>query len=528
MFFSLKTRIWLTVFSIVVMFTFFTLFYFPAEERKLLLKNYNTELQNLANTVALGVKIALTEQHFEGVETAMQFVKDDRRLQFVSIIEYDTAWSGDRQSFTIKKSIFKTFPENQHPDPNIQTSNSLVIKRGAFTSPMMSGAILLAFTTKDINESEGEIRRTSLVVSSIVLLIGVFLGLLLSRKVSVPVLALRNAANRIGEGDLNQKVEITSRDEIGQLGKAFNNMVNDLLVARKELDKNNQELSATNTRLNNTLYELKSTQVQLIQSEKMASLGELTAGIAHEIQNPLNFVNNFSEVNTELIDEMQFELNAGNNKEAISIASDIKENQDKITHHGKRADAIVKGMLHHSRSTTGQKELTDINALTEEYLRLSYHGLRAKDKNFNANFKTDFDPYLSSEEGKINIISQDIGRVLLNFYNNAFYAVTQKKKKFDQDLNEIITNAKTYSPELIVSTKKLGNKIEIRIRDNGTGISTKVMDKMYQPFFTTKPTGEGTGLGLSLSYDIIKAHGGDISVDTREGEYAEFIIKLPC
>ncbi len=528
MFFSLKTRIWLTVFSIVVMFTFFTLFYFPAQERTLLLKNYNTELQNLANTVALGVRIALTEQHFEGVETAMQFVKDDPRLKFVSIIEYDTVWINNHQSFKIQKSVFKTFPENEHPDPNIQTNSSIIIKRGAFNSPMMSGAILLAFTTKDINESEGKIRRTSLVVSSTVLIIGVFLGLLLARKVSIPVLALRDAANRIGDGDLNQKVKITSNDEIGQLGKAFNNMVDDLLVARKELDKNNQELSETNARLNNTLRELKSTQVQLIQSEKMASLGELTAGIAHEIQNPLNFVNNFSEVNTELIDEMKIELNAGNKDEAISIAESIKENQDKITHHGKRADAIVKGMLHHSRSSTGQKEPTDINALAEEYLRLSYHGLRAKDKAFNSNFKTNFDAYFSTPTGKINIVSQDIGRVFLNLYNNAFYSVMEKRNASLRTSERAATAEQSYEPMVSVSTKKIKERVEIKIKDNGLGISQKVLDKMYQPFFTTKPTGQGTGLGLSLSYDIIKAHGGEIKIETKEGEYAEFIIELPC
>ncbi|MEO6289198.1 MAG: HAMP domain-containing protein [Ginsengibacter sp.] len=486
MVFSLKSRIWLTVFSIVVMFTFFTLFYFPAQERKLLLKNYNTELQNLANTVALGVRIALTEQHFEGVATAMQFVKDDPRLQFVSIIEYDTVWSVDNQSYKIQKKVFKTFPENQHPDPNIETNNTAIIKRGAFNSPMMSGAIVLAFTTKDINESQRKIRRTSLIVSSMVLLIGVLLGLVLARKVSVPVLALRDAANRVGEGDLNQKVKITSSDEIGQLGKAFNTMVDDLLIARKELDKNNQELSTTNARLNNTLRELKSTQVQLIQSEKMASLGELTAGIAHEIQNPLNFVNNFSEVNTELIDEMKLELNEKNYEGVISIAESIKDNQQKITHHGRRADAIVKGMLHHSRKSSGQKELTDINALADEYLRLSYHGLRAKDKSFNANFKITPD----ANVGKIMIISQDIGRVLLNLYNNAFYAVTEKKKKCD------LEGINNYEPTIYVNTQKINNKIEIRIRDNGPGIPKKVLGKMYQPFFTTKPTGQGTGLGL--------------------------------
>jgi signal transduction histidine kinase len=245
----------------------------------------------------------------------------------------------------------------------------------------------------------------------------------------------------------------------------------------------------------------------------MASLGELTAGIAHEIQNPLNFVNNFSDVNSELIAEMEVELQNGNVEEAISIANDIKENEEKINHHGKRADAIVKGMLQHSRKSSGQKEPTDINALADEYLRLSYHGLRAKDKTFNADFKTDFDESI----GKINIIPQDIGRVLLNLFNNAFYAVNEQKK----------SNLISYQPTVFVGTQECDGKIQITVRDNGNGIPQKIVDKIFQPFFTTKPTGEGTGLGLSLSYDIIKVHGGEIKVESKEGEGTDFIIQLP-
>jgi two-component system NtrC family sensor kinase len=244
----------------------------------------------------------------------------------------------------------------------------------------------------------------------------------------------------------------------------------------------------------------------------MASLGELTAGIAHEIQNPLNFVNNFSEVNRELIQEMKNELLSDNKQEAISIANNIDENEEKINHHGKRADAIVKGMLQHSRASTGQKEPTDINALADEYLRLAYHGLRAKDNSFNATMKTDFDKAIE----KINIVPQDIGRVLLNLYTNAFYAMNEKKKR----------KGENFEPVVSVSTKKLNNKVEVRVRDNGSGIPQKVLDKIFQPFFTTKPTGQGTGLGLSLSYDIIKAHGGEIKVETEDGEGAEFIILL--
>ncbi len=259
--------------------------------------------------------------------------------------------------------------------------------------------------------------------------------------------------------------------------------------------------------------DLKTVQRQLIQTEKMASLGELTAGIAHEIQNPLNFVNNFSEVNNELIDELGEEAEKGNLDEVKAIAKDIKENEQKINHHGKRAGDIVKGMLEHSKASTGKKELTDINKLADEYLRLSYHGLRAKDKSFNATMKTEYEEGLE----KINIIPQDIGRVLLNLYNNAFYAVNQQKSQ----------NLISYEPTVSVATKKSGNSVLITVSDNANGIPQKIVDKIFQPFFTTKPTGQGTGLGLSLSYDIIKAHGGEIKVETKEGEGSEFIISLP-
>ena len=263
----------------------------------------------------------------------------------------------------------------------------------------------------------------------------------------------------------------------------------------------------------------------MIQSEKMASLGELTAGIAHEIQNPLNFVNNFSDVNSELIEEMKQEFKAGNNEEGFAIAKEVAENEQKINHHGKRADAIVKGMLQHSRSSTGQKELTDINKLADEYLRLSYYGFRAKDNFFNVSTQTNFDQAIK----EINIIPQDIGRVLLNLFTNAFYAVIEKKKS-----PHPLKGSIEYEPVVTVTTNRLGSPpaggdggIEIRVRDNGNGIPPKLIDKIYQPFFSTKPTGEGTGLGLSLSYEIIKSHGGELKVETKEGEFAEFIIQLP-
>lgn len=274
------------------------------------------------------------------------------------------------------------------------------------------------------------------------------------------------------------------------------------------------ELSNQKEELQHALAELRSTQDQLIQSEKLASLGELTAGIAHEIQNPLNFVNNFSEVSAELIDEMEEELEKGDVKEAMVIATDIKQNLEKIRHHGKRADGVVKGMLQHSRNNSGERQLTDLNILADEYLRLSYHGLRAKDKSFNATMTTHYQENLP----KINIISQDIGRVLLNLFNNAFYAVNQKQKTADA----------AYKPEVTVDTSFTDTFLVIRVKDNGTGIPEEIQEKILQPFFTTKPTGEGTGLGLSLSYDIVvKGHGGKIDVESMEGEGSEVLISLP-
>ena len=309
-----------------------------------------------------------------------------------------------------------------------------------------------------------------------------------------------------------------------------NNKIITAMKAELELQviERTAELTKQKEELETTLHELKSAQAQLVQSEKMASLGELTAGIAHEIQNPLNFVNNFSEVNDELISELVDEVEKGNKEEAKLIADNIKQNLEKINHHGKRADAIVKGMLQHSRKNTGQKEPTDINALCDEYLRLSYHGLRAKDKSFNADFKTDFDESLSADKagtGKINIIPQDIGRALLNLFNNAFYAVNEKKKNLS-DIKDL-TVSERYHPIVSVQTKKINGAIEITVKDNGNGIPQIIIDKIFQPFFTTKPTGQGTGLGLSLTYDIIKAHNGEINVETKEKEGTAFIIHLP-
>ena len=288
-------------------------------------------------------------------------------------------------------------------------------------------------------------------------------------------------------------------------------------MLEQQVKQRTTEITAQKETLEHTLKELRSAQAQLVQSEKMASLGELTAGIAHEIQNPLNFVNNFSEVNKELIEEVKSEKRKDkserNEELERQLLNDIEQNLEKIWHHGKRADDIVKGMLLHSQKSSGQKEPTDINKLADEYVRLAYHGLHAKDKSLGADIKTEFD----SSIGKINVVPQDIGRVILNLLNNAFYAVSEKAK----------LRAASYEPLVIITTKRLAHHVEISVEDNGNGIPQKMLGKIFQPFFTTKPTGQGTGLGLSLAYDIVKAHGGAIKAETKEGEGSEFIVQLP-
>ena len=328
------------------------------------------------------------------------------------------------------------------------------------------------------------------------------------------------------EQQMNDKefsiAKLESQNRISSLTKNFAIGIAGLLllIAASIFNRFNSKKKA-NELLEKTLTDLKSTQSQLIHSEKMASLGELTAGIAHEIQNPLNFVNNFSDLNTELIDELDQEVKKGNLEEIAALTIDIKKNEQKINTHGKRADAIVKGMLQHSRTNSGTRVPTNINALADEYLRLAYHGLRAKDNSFHASMKTDFDQSI----GKIDIIPQDIGRLMLNLITNAFYAVSEKVKQKQPG----------YEPTITVTTRRLvppsggkgGQSIEINVIDNGPGIPESIKAKIFQPFFTTKPTGQGTGLGLSLSYDIVKAHGGELKVDTREGDGTEFTIVLP-
>ncbi|MBD2705078.1 HAMP domain-containing protein [Spirosoma sp. BT702] len=329
-----------------------------------------------------------------------------------------------------------------------------------------------------------------------------------------PLALLVEGVQRIEEGDLQARVPVQSRDEIGFLAQSLNKMALSLQAAQEELER---RVAERTTELQHSLENLRATQTQLIQREKMASLGELTAGIAHEIQNPLNFVNNFSEVSAELLSELKDELERGDLTEARAISDDLTQNLQKISQHGGRASAIVKGMLEHSRTATGERQPTNLNALADEYLRLAYQGFRAKDKLFNCELVTHFDLTLPTAD----VVPQEIGRVLLNLFNNAFYAVLQNQKTVRANYQP--------TPTVSLSTQRSESGIEIRIKDNGTGIPESIKAKIFQPFFTTKPTGEGTGLGLSLSYDIVtKGHNGSLLVESQTGQGTQFVLQLPA
>jgi signal transduction histidine kinase len=340
----------------------------------------------------------------------------------------------------------------------------------------------------------------------------------LARKIVVPIQTLGAGAVRVGAGDLTQRLSIKTGDELEALANQFNDMADRLQESYAGLEK---KVEQRTSQLSNSLADLRTAQNRLVQTEKLASLGQLTAGIAHEIKNPLNFVNNFSSVSVELIDDLQdalkgAQIDASTRADIATVAAMLRGNLDKIVQHGRRADSIVKNMLLHSRTGSGEHRPVDINGIVEESLNLAYHGARAEKRGFNITLEKSFDP----AAGEIDLFPQEITRVFLNLISNGFYATT--KRKTDGD------SGGAYEPTLLAATKDLGDRVEIRIRDNGTGIPPDVRDKMFNPFFTTKPVGEGTGLGLSISHDIIvKQHAGTIEIDTKTGEYTEFRIILP-
>ena len=515
---TLKTKIWLTVLTIVLMFSFFSLYYFPTQQEKYLLDNYNNEVQNLTNTISLGVKIALKDENFEGVQTAMSFVKDDPRLLFVNLLIADTTWDNDHKSFKVGDSLLKTYPEDTVNRHATHSKNSIIKKRSEFTSDMMNGAIELAVTTEYIEKGKKEIRTTSLIVSGVVFVIGILIGFWLSRNISIPVLALRNAADKVGEGDLTQRVTNESGDEIGDLARAFNKMVADLAKAREELSKANLDLASTNEELHKTVADLKAAQEQLIQAEKMASLGQLTAGIAHELNNPINFVSaNIQPLKDDMTDLIKFIesydeiINTKGLKNEFSeiekakqdgnieftkkeISNLLKGIEDGAT----RTSEIVKGLKNFSRLDRNVFKKASINYSLDSTLTLLHNSF----KNRIEIVKHYGDlPEVDCFPGQIN-------QVFMNILSNAIQSIPAEGKIF-------------------IKTWQEQDNVKISIRDTGVGMIDEVRKKIFDPFFTTKEVGKGTGLGLSISFGIIQKHNGEIEVFSKPGEGTEFSIRIP-
>lgn len=515
---TLKTKIWLTVLTIVLMFSFFSLYYFPSQQEKYLLDSYHNEVQNLTNTISLGVKIALRDENFEGVQTAMSFVKDDPRLLFVNLWVTDTIWDKDHNSFKLNDSLLKTYPEDTANRHTTHSKKSIIKKRSEFTSDMMNGAIELAVTTENIEMGKKKIRTTSLIVSGVVFVIGIMIGFWLSRSISIPVLALRDAADKVGEGDLTQRVINRSGDEIGDLGRAFNKMVADLEKAREELSKANLNLASTNEELHKTVADLKAAQEQLIQAEKMASLGQLTAGIAHELNNPINFVTaNIQPLKDDMADLIKFI----ESYDEIILKKDLKNEFteiEKVKQAGKieltkkeinnllkgiedgatRTSEIVKGLKNFSRLDRNVFKKASINDSLDSTLTL-----------LNNSFKNRIE--IVKQYGdlpEVDCFPGQINQVFMNILSNAIQSIPAEGKVF-------------------VKTWRDHDMVKISIRDTGVGMTDEVRKKIFDPFFTTKEVGKGTGLGLSISYGIIQKHNGEIEVFSKPGEGTEFAIRIP-
>ena len=515
---TLKTKIWLTVLTIVLMFSFFSLYYFPSQQEKYLLDNYNNEVQNLTNTISLGVKIALRDENFEGVQTAMSFVKDDPRLLFVNLLVTDTIWNNDHKNFTIKDSVLRTFPDDTVNRHKAHSKNSIIKKRSEFASDMMNGAIELAVTTEYIEMGKKKIRTTSLIVSGVVFVIGILIGFWLSRSISIPVLALRDAADKVGEGDLTQRVINRSGDEIGDLGRAFNKMVADLEKAREELNKANLNLASTNEELHKTVADLKAAQEQLIQAEKMASLGQLTAGIAHELNNPINFVTaNIQPLKDDMADLIKFiesydeiirtkELkNEFSEIEKIKQAGNIEFTKQEINNLLKgiedgatRTSEIVKGLKNFSRLDRNVFKKASINDSLDSTLTLLHNSFKNRIEIVRQ----------YSDLPEIDCFPGQINQVFMNMLSNAIQSIPGEGKIF-------------------IKTWRDHDMVKISIRDTGVGMTDEVRKKIFDPFFTTKEVGKGTGLGLSISFGIIQKHNGEIEVFSKPGEGTEFAIGIP-
>jgi signal transduction histidine kinase len=516
----------MAVTTIVLLFSFFVLFYLPAIQGRTLLTNFNKDVQNHANTVALGVKIALTEQNFQGVQTAMDYVKQDPLLRFVSLIQIDTVWDANHATYQAKKTIFKTYPNQKKININVGSDDSIVVKHASFNAPIMKGEVILAFSTKEIIQSRRQIRVTSLFFSFLVFSIGILIGFGLARNISVPILQLRDAATKVGRGDLTQRVFNKSSDEIGELGIVFNKMVTDLATARQELENRTSELIIEKKKsddllegLKQTLSDLKDTQEQLIRQEKLASVGQLTKGLVDRLLNPLSYINNFAAISNELLQESQELLAAGKltvdkhvHQEITSLFTLIESNIEKIKEHGSSLTRIVRSM---DKLLQNKSELfieSDINNFIETQL-VTYKNELEEDYR---NISIELIKGINSKGLSAKILPAEMSLVLFSMLNNAMYALYEKSLK---DLH--------FRPKLIVETQYAENYVAIIIKDNGMGISEGEIKQLFSPFFTTKPTSKGTGLGLFLSQDIIKTHKGTIAVESQPDAYTTFTIQLP-
>jgi signal transduction histidine kinase len=523
---TVKTKIWLTVTTIVLLFSFFVLFYVPAIQERNLLNNFNKEVQNHANTVALGVRIAMTEQNFQGVQTAMDFVKQDPLLRYVSLIQTDTVWNEKHTSYHTTKTVFKTYPEQRKIDINALSDDSTVVKHAGFTTPIMRGEILLAFSTKEIVQSKRQIRATSLFFSFLVFSIGIIIGFGLARNISVPILKLRDAATKVGRGDLTQRVFSRSRDEIGELGVVFNKMVADLAMARKELENRTSELMIEKKKsddllegLQKTLADLKDTQEQLIRQEKLASIGQLTKGLVDRLLNPLSYIANFAAVSNEFLEESKELLTANKyaldehiQTELLPLLTIVESNTEKIKEHSLSLTRIVRSMdkLLQNKATLFME--TDINDFIETQL-ITY---KSETDNLYTNTQLELVKGTNTQHHSVKILPTEMSFVLFSILNNAMYALLEKS-----------TRDAHFAPKIVIKTAFYEERVEICVQDNGTGISDIEKNQLFSPFFTTKPTSKGTGLGLFISQDIIRAHKGSIAVDTKPEVYTAFTIILP-
>lgn len=523
---TVKTKIWLAVTSIVLLFSFFVLFYLPAIQERYLLSNFNKEVQNHANTVALGVKIAMTEQNFQGVQTAMDFVKQDPLLEFVSLLQTDTVWDQAHATYEVKRTVFRTYPERRQINVNALSNDSTVVKRSAFSTPMMNGEILLASSTRDIVQSKRQIRLTSLFFSFVVFSIGIVIGFGLARSISVPVLKLRDAATKVGRGDLTQRVVSESRDEIGELGLAFNKMVTDLATARQQLETRTSELILEKKKsdellegLQKTLFDLKETQEQLIRQEKLASIGQLTKGLVDRLLNPLSYVSNFAAVSNELLEESKELLAADKytsdvhvQTELLPLLTMIENNTEKIKEHSFSLTRIVRSMDKLLQVKSDQFVEVDINSFIENQLTLYKNEVDSGYSYVPLQLVTAPAPLNHS----VKLLPAEMSTVLFSLLNNALYSLHERALK-DEHLQ----------PLLLVETSFHDEFVEIKVQDNGKGMSQVEKEQLFSPFFTTKPTSKGTGLGLFISQDIVRTHRGSISVETEPNVLTTFIIRLP-